>query len=148
MNRARLGRRFGMAHAACLVLLVALIALRIWDPPPVEELRLRTFDFYQMLRPRAAQQRPVVIVDIDEASLKELGQWPWPRTLLAEIVDRVTQRGAVAIGFDIVFPEPDRMSPANAADLFRNLDEETRKKLRLLPSNDELLALALRRSRV
>jgi adenylate cyclase len=148
MSRVRLGRRFGVAQPACFVLLMALIALRIWDPPPVEELRLRTFDFYQMLRPRTAQQRPVVIVDIDEASLKELGQWPWPRTLLAEIVDRVTQRGAVAIGFDIVFPEPDRMSPADAADLFRNLDEETRKKLRLLPSNDELLALALRRSRV
>lgn len=148
MSRVRLGRRFGVAQPACFVLLMALIALRIWDPPPVEELRLRTFDFYQILRPRTAQQRPVVIVDIDEASLKELGQWPWPRTLLAEIVDRVTQRGAVAIGFDIVFPEPDRMSPADAADLFRNLDEETRKKLRLLPSNDELLALALRRSRV
>lgn len=148
MTLGRLGRHFRIAHAACAALLVALIALRVWDPPPLEELRLRTFDFYQIVRPRVPQQRPVVIVDIDEASLKELGQWPWPRTLLAEIVDRVTRSGALAIGFDIVFSEPDRMSPANAADLFRELDEETRKKLRLLPSNDEVFAEALRRSRV
>jgi len=148
MKIARLRQRFGIAHALCFVLLVALVALRIIDPPPLEDLRNRAFDFYQFARPRVAEQRPVVILDIDEASLKELGQWPWPRTLLAKIVEGVTQRGAVAIGFDMVFSEPDRMSPAYVADLFSGLDEETRKKLRSLPSNDEVLAEAFRQSRV
>jgi adenylate cyclase len=59
-----------------------------------------------------------------------------------------TQLGAVAIGFDIIFPEPDRMSPAVAAASFRNLDEETREKLIRLPSNDAVLAEAIKRSRV
>jgi adenylate cyclase len=145
---ARWARSFGLARAICLVLLIGLVALRVWDPPPVEELRLRTFDFFQVARPRAAEKRPVVILDIDEASLKELGQWPWPRTQVAEIITRLTRMGAVAIGFDIVFAEPDRMSPANVAMAFKDIDDETRDKLNKLPSNDDVLAEAFRRSRV
>ena len=60
------------------------------------------------------------VVDIDEASLKAVGQWPWPRTVLADLVDKLVAGGAAAIGFDIVFPEPDRMSPANALRFCRN----------------------------
>jgi adenylate cyclase len=145
---ARMAKAFGIPRAVCLLLLIGLIPLRVWDPRPIEEMRLRTFDLYQLIRPRVVTQRPVVIVDIDEASLKALGQWPWPRTLLAELVTRLTQLGAVAIGFDVIFAEPDRMSPALAADSFRALDAETREKLRRLPSNDDVLADAIRRSRV
>ena len=101
-----------------------------------------------MLQPRDATQRPVVIVDIDEKSLRKLGQWPWPRTRIADIVTRLTQMGALVIAFDVVFAEPDRLSPGIAADTFRDLDEETRAKLRTLPSNDAVLADAFRKSRV
>src|SRR5436190_3596121 len=137
---ARWARRFGLTRAICLLLLLALVPLRILDPPPLEEIRLRTFDFYQTLRPRETTARPVTIVDIDESSLKEIGQWPWPRTIVADLVTRLTQLGAVAIGFDIIFAEPDRMSPGIAATSFRDLDEGVRNKLRSLPSNDEVLA--------
>src|SRR5262249_51898273 len=85
------------------------------NPPPLEEIRLRTFGLYQTLRPREAGLRPVVIVDIDEASLKEIGQWPWPRTVVADRITRLAELGAVAIGFDVIFAEPDRMSPSIAA---------------------------------
>src|SRR6266481_9187926 len=71
-----------------------------------------------------------------------------PRTIVADLVTRLTQLGAVAIAFDVIFAEPDRMSPSIAATSFRDLDEETRDKLRNLPSNDEVLAEAIRRSRV
>src|SRR6187551_1759637 len=144
----RLLNRFGMGRAIALVLLVDLVLVRIWDPLPVEALRLRVFDAYQLIAPRAATARPVVIVDIDEDSLKSLGQWPWPRTVVADLVTRVTQMGAAAIGFDAVFSEPDRSSPALAADSFRGLDEETRAKLKALPSNDAVLADAIGNSRV
>src|ERR687890_718439 len=83
--------RFGLGRAIALVLLVDLVLLRVWDPLPVEALRLRTFDLYQLIQPRIATQRPVVIVDIDEDSLKERGQWPWARTLVAEMVTRLTR---------------------------------------------------------
>jgi adenylate cyclase len=145
---ARWARRFGLTRAVCVVMLFALVPLRILDPAPLEEIRLRTFDFYQSLRPRETVSRPVVIVDIDEASLKEIGQWPWPRTILADLVTRLTELGVVAIGFDIIFAEPDRMSPSIAATSFRNLDDDTRNKLRTLPSNDEVFAQAIGRSRV
>jgi len=145
---SRLARRFGLARGLALALLVALVALRVADPPLIEELRVRVFDYYQVLRPRVATQHPVVIVDIDEQSLKRFGQWPWPRTLIADLVSRLTQMGALAVGFDVFFPEPDRTSPAMAAEGFRNLDEETRAKLRALPSNDAVFADAMRHSHV
>jgi adenylate cyclase len=145
---ARWGRSFGLTRAICVLLLFALVPLRVLDPAPLEEIRLRTFDFYQSLRPRETVSRPVVIVDIDEASLKEIGQWPWPRTIVADLITRLTQLGVVAIGFDVIFAEPDRMSPSIAVTSFRNLDEETRNRLRDLPSNDEVFAEAIRRSRV
>src|SRR5262245_41161606 len=145
---ARWARSFGLTRAICVLLLFALVPLRILDPLPLEEVRLRTFDFYQRLRPRQTESRPVVIVDLDEASLKDIGQWPWPRTIVADLVTKLTQLGAVAIGFDVIFAEPDRMSPSIAATSFRDLDEETRNKLQSLPNNDEVLAQAIRRSRV
>ena len=145
---ARWARQFGVARAVCLVLLFALIPLRLADPRPLQELRLRTFDFLQVLRPREQKIHPVAVVDIDEDSLKAIGQWPWPRTTVADLVTRITQAGALTIGFDVIFPEPDRMSPAVAEQSFRGIDAETRAKLDSLPSNDEVLADAIKQSRV
>jgi adenylate cyclase len=144
----RRAQQVGLARAVCIVLLFALVPLRLADPRPLEELRVRTFDFFQVLRPRPQELRPVVIVDIDEESLKAIGQWPWPRTTVADLITQITRLGAVAIGFDIIFPEPDRMSPAIAERSFRGIDAETRAKLDTLPSNDEALADAIRHSRV
>ena len=145
---ARLARRFGLARGLALLLLIGLAALRLADPILLQELRVRVFDFFQVLHPRDATQRPVVIVDIDEKSLNSVGQWPWPRTRIADIITRLTQMGALVVAFDVVFAEPDRMSPGIAADTFRDIDEATRAKLRALPSNDAVLADAFRKSRV
>ena len=142
-------RRFGFARLICLALLIGLAALRIADPAPVEELRVRTFDTFQRIDPRVKTARPVTIVDIDERSLaSKLGQWPWPRTRIADLITHLTRLGAVVIAFDVIFSEPDRLNPDVAADTFHNLDEETRSRLRALPSNDQVLADAIRRSRV
>src|SRR5215470_13627670 len=143
-------RKFGYARLVCLVLLVGFAALRVWDPHPVQEMRVRTWDYFQLFEPRVKTMRPVTIVDIDEKSLADprLGQWPWPRTRIADIVTNLTKLGAVVIAFDAVFSEPDRLNPDIAADTFRNLDEATREKLRALPSNDQIFADAIKQSRV
>jgi adenylate cyclase len=142
-------RKFGYARLVCLALLIGVAALRIADPAPIEELRVRTFDNFQRIQPRAKMAKPpVAIVDIDEKSLAKLGQFPWPRTRIADMVTDLTRLGAAAIAFDIMFAEPDRLNPDVAADTFRNLDEETRARLRQLPSNDQLFADAMQRSRV
>ncbi|MEH2551809.1 adenylate cyclase [Bradyrhizobium sp. AZCC 2262] len=141
-------RRIGYARMLCLALLIGFAALRAADPAPVEEIRVRTFDFFQRIDPRQKTARPVTIVDIDDKSLEKFGQWPWPRTRIADLITELTRLGAVVIAFDAVFSEPDRLNPADAADTFRNLDEDTRAKLRALPSNDEIFAEAIRKSRV
>ena len=143
-------RKFGLARVVCLLMLVAFALLRMLDPAPIEELRVRTFDAFQRFDPRIKTARPVTIVDIDEKSLADprLGQWPWPRTRIADIVSNLTRMGAVVIAFDVVFAEPDRLNPDIAADNFRGLDETTREKLRTLPSNDRIFADAIRKSRV
>src|ERR1700704_5193752 len=92
-------RRFGYARLVCLALLIGLAAFRVVDPAPIEELRVRTFDTFQRIDPRVKTARPVTIVDIDEKSLAnpKLGQWPWPRTRIADMVANLTRLGAVAI---------------------------------------------------
>jgi adenylate cyclase len=126
--------------------IAAALALRVWDPSPVARLRSLVFDAYQRVSPRKFDPAlPVRIIDVDEDSLKAIGQWPWPRTVLAELVDKLAADGAAAIGFDMVFPEPDRMSPANAlhfwpkSDALAGLREEVEK----LPSNDQVFAEAI-----
>ena len=126
--------------------IVAALALRVWDPNAVARLRSLVFDSYQRVSPRAYDPSlPVRIVDIDEESLKRVGQWPWPRTVLADLVDKLAAGGAAAIGFDMVFPEPDRMSPANAlhfwpkSELLATLEAEVEK----LPTNDQVFAEAI-----
>src|SRR6478672_9778473 len=144
-------RKFGYARLVCLALLFGFAVLRIVvDPAPMQELRLRVFDAFQLIDPRVKEVRPVTIVDIDERSLADpkLGQWPWPRTRIADIVTNLSRLGAVVIAFDAVFSEPDRLNPDMAVENFRNLDEATREKLRALPSNDRIFADAIRNSRV
>ena len=97
---------FGLA---CILVLGLVRAL---DPYPVRSVREIAFDQFQRISPRSYQDLPVRIVDIDEASLKAYGQWPWPRSLLADLVERLMALGAAAIAFDVLFVEDDRLSPS------------------------------------
>jgi adenylate cyclase len=108
MNLRNILPGFGFA----LAILAAMIAIRVGDPPVISAMRGAGFDTLQRLWPRQIEvPQPVRVVDIDEASLKKLGQWPWPRKKLANLVNRLGELGAGAIVFDIMFPEPDRVSP-------------------------------------
>jgi len=108
-------------------------------------LRNNLFDQFQRWHPRPYVEVPVRIVDIDDASLERLGQWPWPRLRLAELVDRLQGGGVAAIGFDVMFAEPDRTSPRAAAELWQ-LDGGLHKQLLALPDHDQLLAASLRQA--
>ncbi|MBR1027607.1 CHASE2 domain-containing protein [Bradyrhizobium liaoningense] len=141
-------RKLGFARLMCLALLVVFAGARLWDPPPIQELRLRTFDMFQLIDPRHKAARPVTIVDIDDKSLAKLGQWPWPRTRIADLIQNLTGSGAVTIGFDMVFSEADRLNPDLVASQMRDLDDATRARLRELPTNDQILADAIKRSSV
>jgi adenylate cyclase len=113
-----------------------------------ETLRNYAFDTFNRMDQRPALDK-VIIVDIDENSLKDIGQWPWPRDVIAEMVLNLKAMGAKAIAFDMVFAEPDRMSPSRfAAGLVDKglIDDETREKLSQLPDNDEILSQAFKQA--
>ena len=101
MLRPRLG-----VTAVCAGIALAVAGLRLLAPVPVEVLDRKLLDFRHLLRGPLAPGPEVVIVAIDEASLEEVGRWPWPRRRLAELIDRLHDAGAAAIGLDIVLAEP------------------------------------------
>lgn len=144
----RLADRVRVGRVLALGLLAALIVVRVWDPPPVEFVRLKIFDFYQSTKPREPAQQPIVIVDIDEQSLAEIGQWPWPRTTIAKLTSQLMAYKAIAVAFDVVFAEPDRLSPGQVAERLPQLSEELKSELGALPDNDSILAETFARSRV
>ena len=135
MTRAQLvGVIIGLSLSAALTL------VRASDPQPLRMAREATFDEYQRLAPRHFEPMPVHVVDIDEASLQEFGQWPWPRDRLAALVDRLAEMGASAIAFDILFAEPDRLSPRNVV---RDVPGIARPLLEQMPDNDDIFARSI-----
>jgi len=129
-----------------LIALIGIIALRVADPSLLHQARLRIFDVYQQLSPRIYEPAPIRVIDIDEESLELMGQWPWPRTRLSQLVERLNKLGVASILFDMVFAEPDRLSPGKLLeqlppDLINN---NLRKELLSLPSNDEIFAETIR----
>ena len=98
---------FTVLSAILLTVLVGLMK----DRTPIDFSNL-VFDWYQRLDHRTWNpEAPVRIVDIDDESLSRIGQWPWPRSTIAEIVTRLHGLGAAAVAIDVVFAEPDDRSP-------------------------------------
>jgi adenylate cyclase len=133
------------ASILSLVLLALAIAIKAAEPPFILQLEHQVFDAYQQLRPRPYQPAPVRIIDIDDESLRQLGQWPWPRTLLAKMVHRLHKAGAAAIVFDAVFAEPDRTSPKEMLKIWGN-GEALARVLAALPDPDAAFVESLAHS--
>jgi adenylate cyclase len=134
----------GRSAAGALLLTLALLHIaageRFWSP-----VRNLVFDSYQRLFPRPVARFPVVIVDIDERSMAAIGRWPWPRNRLAQLIDATRQLGALAVGLDMIMPEADRLSPNDLLSGRADLDAALRAAVGRLPSNDGIVADALRR---
>ncbi len=133
---------------AGLVLVVAL-ELRFADPQFLSDLRLKSFDTYQQVLPRKYQPVPVRFIDLDDESLSRVGQWPWPRTQVAALVEKLNAAGAAAITLDIVFSEPDRTSPAQLIASWPAGPKMAalREQLAAMPDHDDLLAQAIDRAK-
>lgn len=125
-----------------LAILISAIMIIVLDLPFKSILQNISYDTFQRLHPREFQNVPVRIIDIDEESLRRHGQWPWPRVLLAELVERLTKMDAAAIVFDLVFAEPDRMSPKSLAQFWPG-DKEIAKLVARYPDYDEIFAEAV-----
>ncbi|AGH98588.1 CHASE2 domain-containing protein [Micavibrio aeruginosavorus] len=144
MMRLAINRWF---HLCLLLVLVAVaVGLSFSNARWRQEIRHFTFDYYNILKPRDPGNN-VVIVDIDEASMArpELGQWPWPRDVLAQLVEKLNEQGALVIAFDTVFPEHDRVSPQRLLSYIPTEDGagDLRAAIEKLPDNDTVFGDAI-----
>ncbi|HEV7122864.1 MAG TPA: CHASE2 domain-containing protein [Rhodanobacter sp.] len=117
---ARLSRR----PAAIFLLAGLSIALAIglgglFRVPPVTSLNRFMLDRLLVRTASGAPATDTVVVDIDDVSLASVGQWPWPRYRIAELIGRIAAEHPSAIAMDIVFPESDRTSLADIQQSFR-----------------------------
>lgn len=100
-----------------VVATLLLLAAHVAEVPVLRQLGNLLFDTYQRAQPRPYEAAPVRVVDIDDETLRRLGQWPWPRTDVARLAKLLTDAGAAAIAFDILFSESDRTSPSRVAKM-------------------------------
>jgi adenylate cyclase len=133
-------RRIWLVGLLTLVLLTAVVGMaQAWNA----RLQSFWFDSLQARTPRKIESTPAVIVEIDERSLAALGQWPWPRTILAELIRDIEKHQPAAIGVDIVMTDADRLSPHLLLQRARQQDPVLAARLAMLPSNDAELAAAI-----
>lgn len=129
------------------VLLVAIALFHLTVGEPLwSPARNWAFDAYQRWMPRQVSSYPVAIIDIDDSSLAAYGRWPWPRSRVAELIERVHELGVLAIGLDMIMPEADSMSPGYLLGGRRGVSPALIEALETLPTNDSVLAAALQKT--
>jgi adenylate cyclase len=94
-----------------LAVILGMAFVYIAQPPLISRLDFKIYDAFLPLRAEPEPSPVPVIIDLDEASLRDYGQWPWPRYLVADLLTTLTEYGVAAVGLDIMFSEPDRSSP-------------------------------------
>jgi len=122
------------------VLLASLIYLSFGADKPALLESLDNQLVSAMFRWRGAEtpQNRILIVDIDEQSLAQVGQWPWPRDLVARLVREIGRQGAKVIGLDMMFIEPDRTSPSALLKDYPQLSQLVGKLLPTLDHDQQL----------
>lgn len=110
MNKKAL-KKFFIYFSLALFTATFLSIFYMFFPKSLDSIDNRLRDYFFTLRGEIPNSENVVIVDIDEKSLQELGQWPWSRNILAQILENLHEMNVGIIGLDIVFPEEDKSSP-------------------------------------
>jgi adenylate cyclase len=154
----RLRKIFSMSPLKITILIIFLALVMFFiDVPFLRFMELKALDLRMVSRGKLATGGETVIAAIDEKSLSELGRWPWPRTTIARLVDKLKGCGAKAVGFDIVFSEPEQNSSLSAVI---DLSKEVKKmgirdrrlqgfldKKKLVADTDAALAKAIKRAK-
>jgi len=90
------------SRSICLLLMIAILAGMLFGFKPMLSLEYKAYDLMSKLRHRAAGT-PVIIVAIDDKSIKSIGDWPWPRSYIADIINTLSKNGAHTQGVSILF---------------------------------------------
>ncbi|OOV08343.1 CHASE2 domain-containing protein [Rhodoferax fermentans] len=134
--------RWSMRWLVPVGVVAVWVLVMLLDPLPLQMARNGLFDQLQRWQPRPYSPAPVRIIDIDDESLKRLGQWPWPRTRIAELTTRLQAAQPASIVFDVLFAEPDRTSPKAMLKLWP-ATPALRQQLQALPDHDAVFARAV-----
>jgi len=112
--------KFLIKNSAAFILALLLSWAYLFIPQTFFSLNNHFRDFLFNIRGELPKSDRIVIVDIDEASLKEYGQWPWPRSIVSDLITKLSDANAGIIGLDIVFAEPDQTSPHSIASKIKD----------------------------
>lgn len=136
----RIWRRFAV------VLMILITALYVWNPMIINDIELNTLDVRQKAFGPQATSGKVAIVAIDEASVHDVGRWPWPRSVLAKMIKHLHEAGAKVIVLDVFFPEPENAKVLSELDAWASQDDAIRaqwEQIRTLLDNDTQLVRAI-----
>ena len=138
--------RFFTSRWMVLAFAILLLSVRVLDSDYVKTLRYKTWDYFQIESPRANLSDMIAIVDITEQDLKEYGQWPWPRHIMAMLHARIGDAGAVMINYNILFSEPDRMGSNQYLNSFPMSDDTRELLQKNLVDTDKVFAIVIKES--
>ena len=133
-----------------IIVFVLLLHLYFYANEHIKKFDYEFYDFVTVLASKVTSHEEAfytVVVDIDEKSLHELGQWPWPRVIDAQLIDAINAMNPSAIGLNILFPEKDRVSPLYIQNFYKNffdLQVKFREFPEELKDNDKLLSTAIK----
>jgi CHASE2 domain-containing sensor protein/predicted Ser/Thr protein kinase len=135
----------GSRRWICFLLLIATVAALLLNFTPLQSLEYRAFDLLSRFR-KSAPGIPVIIVAIDDASLKKMGDWPWPRAYIAEVINTLTTNATHTLGVSILYRDEERK---DGLVEIQNIQETIRKKpligeKRTLSKIDQLLSESYR----
>ena len=111
-------KKIPVMMAGALTLLACLVMIYL-EPPFLDAVSRQTFDIYLRAAAESPKSGSIVLLDIDDLSLANYGQWPWSRRLLRRLTERLWEEGSAVVVYDIVFPEEDRTSPLVALQTWR-----------------------------
>lgn len=138
-------------RAIAVILFATLLHLFFYHNKLMKELDYKIYDAIELLLSDVKKETSSysVVVDIDEKSIQQLGQWPWPRVINAKLIDAINRMNPSALGVNIIFPEKDRTSPLEMREFYKkffNLNIKIDDFPRELRDNDEILAKSIQRS--
>ena len=104
-------KKFNRQRVTVVIVIALIILIKFINPSIIKKISNINYDSYQSFFEKEFDQKDIRIIDIDDRSLAEVGQFPWRRDKVAKIVDNLTEANPKVIAFDIFFSEPDRENP-------------------------------------
>ena len=127
------------------ILLIFFITLKVINPSIVQKISFINYDFYQKIFNRG-EVKNITIVDIDEKSIAEIGQFPWRRDVYSKILNNLNPHKPLAIAFDIVFSEEDKQNPKS---LLSQLQKDSNQSIDIeVPNTNQIFVDSLAKSKV